>query len=59
MVTFINMIVYHFSTEIIGIYTSIPVIQKEALSVIGLFIFHIPPDLMKKVLQGTINAMGI
>jgi Na+-driven multidrug efflux pump len=59
LIGIVNLVVYYFRVEIIGIYTSIPEITKETLAVIGLFIFHIPPDLMKGMLQGTIAALGI
>jgi Na+-driven multidrug efflux pump len=59
IIAVVNALVYHFRSEIISVLTSIPEIKRETLSVIALFLFHIPPDLMKGMLQGTIKAIGI
>ena len=57
--TILNIFQYVFFYEMISIYTSIPEIQDQIMSVRLLFISHTWADLFKAILYYTVKALGI
>ena len=57
--TILNIFQYVFFYEMISIYTSIPEIQDQIMTVRLLFISHTWADLFKAILNYTVKALGI
>ena len=59
LIFFVMFFFYYYCEIIVGLYTTIPGVRREAISAVGLIMMNIFPDLFKGMLKGIIKALGI